>query len=194
MKKVDGNFIKKIFDHYWEAPLDVWETFAQQMQQRNFKKNEIIKEEGSIENFIDIIVRGSVGVFIWSDNNTKCLDLFYEEYFSCDYMSFIENRPSELFTMALEDTTLYSISRSEIEALYFDNVMGLKIVKAAAETLFVHKQKQQIALLTQTAENRYKTMLEESPELIQRTASKHIASYLGVTPESLSRIRNKFGG
>jgi len=192
MTHPDGAYIKRLFDEYFEAPLDLWESFAQQMTKRSYKKNEIIKEAGKTEHNIDIIVEGSVGVFLWMDNNTRCVDLFFEEYFSCDYMSFIENQPSELFTQALEPTELYSISRQDIEELYYDNVLGLKVVQAASQSLFLHKQRQQIALLTQTAEERYKSMLEETPEIIHRTASKHIASYLGVTPESLSRIRAKF--
>jgi len=191
MEKPEGVFIKRLFDPYFEAPLALWEEFSKQMIHRSFKKNEIIKDTDQTENHIDIIIEGSIGVFLWADNNTKCLDLFYKEYFSCDYMSYIENKPSVLFTQALENTEVFSISRRNIEALYDDNVIGLKIVRAATQSLFVHKQEQQIALLTQTAEERYLAMMQETPELIQNTASKHIASYLGITPESLSRIRNK---
>jgi len=192
MEKLEGSYIKTLFDPYFEAPLTLWEEFSKNMVRRSFKKNEIIKDVDETEKHIDIIIKGSIGVFLWTDNNAKCLDLFYEEYFSCDYMSYLENKPSELFTQALEATEVFSISRQNIEELYYDNVIGLKIVRAATESLFVHKQRQQIALLTQTAEERYRAMMEETPEILHRTASKHIASYLGVTPESLSRIRNKY--
>ena len=192
MNKLEGIHIKKLFDPYFEAPLAVWEEFSNHMTYRSFKKNEIIKDIDQTENFIDIIIKGSVGVFLWTDNNTKCLDLFYEDYFSGDFMSYLENKPSELFTMSLEATEVFSISKSKIAGLYGDNVMGLKIVNAATESLFLHKQKQQIDLLTKTAEERYHLMMKENPELLQRTASKHIASYLGVTPESLSRIKAKY--
>lgn len=192
MQQLDGLYIKKLFDPYFEAPLAVWQEFSKQMVHRTFKKNEIIKEADETEKYIDIIIKGSVGVFLWTDNNAKCVDLFYEEYFSCDYMSYLENKPSELFTQALEETEVFSISRQNIAALYDGNVIGLRIIRAATGSLFVHKQRQQIALLTQTAEERYRTMMEETPEILHRTASKHIASYLGVTPESLSRIRNKY--
>lgn len=192
MDQLQGIYIKKLFDPNFEAPLDVWEKFSSHMIHRSFKKNEVIKDVEQVENYIDIIIKGSIGVFLWTDNNTKCLDLFYEDYFSCDYMSYLEEKPTELFTMALEATEVYSISRKNIEDLYYNNIIGLKIVRAATETLFKHKQRQQINLLTKTAEERYQLMMQETPELLQRTASKHIASYLGVTPESLSRIRSKF--
>lgn len=192
MEQLDGIFIKRLFDPYFEAPLHLWEAFSQHMVKKAYKKNEVIKEADQTEKEMSIIIKGSVGVFLWTDNHTKCLDLFYEDDFSCDYMSYLENKPSELFTQALEHTEMFSISKSDIDELYYDSVIGLQIVRAATQSLFVHKQRQQIDLLTKTAEERYKMILDENPEIIQRTASKHIASYLGVTPESLSRIRNKY--
>ncbi len=192
MERPDELFLKQLFDYYFEAPLSVWATVIPHLTYREFKKNEIIKEAGQTEHNIDIILKGSIGVFFWTDNHPRCIDLFYEDYFSCDYMSYIENKPTELFTQALETTQVFSMNRSKIDALSEDTLIGLKIIRAAAQSLFLHKQRQQIEMLTLTAEERYKKMLELTPELIHRTASKHIASYLGVTPESLSRIRNKF--
>lgn len=192
MERPDELYLKKIFDFYFEAPLSVWATVTPHLTFKEFKKNEIIKDAGQTEHNIDIILKGSIGVFFWTDNHPRCIDLFYEDYFSCDYMSYIENKPSELFTQALESTQVCSMTRSKIDAISEDTLIGLKIIRAAAQSLFLHKQRQQIEMLTLTAEERYKKMMQQSPELIQRTASKHIASYLGVTPESLSRIRNKF--
>ena len=192
MEQPDGIYLKRLFDPYFEAPISVWEHVLPFITHKSYKKNEIIKASGNTEHSINIITKGSIGVFLWMDNNTRCLDLFYENFFSCDYMSYVENKPSELFTQALEQTEVYSMSRQNIESLYQDNLIGHQIVSAAAQSLFLHKQRQQIELLSHTAEERYGLMMSEKPELLHRTASKHIASYLGVTPESLSRIRKKF--
>lgn len=189
MDKIEGRYIKKIFDKYFEAPLELWNAFSDKMILRSFNKNEIIKPADTKEKYIDIIIKGSIGVFMWADNHNKCLDLFYEENFSCDYMSLLENEATGLFTQALEKTEVYSIAKQNIEELYEDNLIGLKIIRAATRSLFIHKQKQQIDLLSKTAEERYQSMLSENPDLILKTPSKHIASYLGITPESLSRIR-----
>jgi len=191
MERPDALHIKQLFDVYFEAPLSMWESFSQYMRPMVFKKNEIIKASGETEHQIGFILKGSIGVFLWTDNSPRCLDLYYEDYFTCDYMSYLERRPTEMFTQALETTEVLSISRTDIDALYDDNIIGLKIMRAASQTLFLHKQRQQIEMLTLTAEERYAKMLKETPDLIHRTASKHIASYLGVTPESLSRIRKK---
>lgn len=192
MPLIEGTYIKSIFDPDFEAPLELWNNFSKHLIQRNFKKNEIIKDINNSEKYIDIVISGSTGIFVWADKNLKCLDLFFEKDFSCDFMSFVENKSSELFTMALEATEVHSISKHDIEQLYFDNVPGLHIVRSAASALFVHKQKQQIEFMTRTAEQRFNLMIQERPEFIQRIASKHLASYLSITPESFSRIRKKY--
>jgi CRP-like cAMP-binding protein len=67
--------------------------------------------------------------------------------------------------------------------------MGMVIMRISAETSFIEKQQQQIELLTKSAEERYHILSIKYPNIFQRVAQKHIASYLGITPQSLSRIR-----
>ena len=67
--------------------------------------------------------------------------------------------------------------------------VGQIIIQISAETSFIDKQQQQIELLTKTAEERYKILLNKFPNIYNRVAQKYIASYLGITPQSLSRIR-----
>ena len=188
----NAKLIKSLFDKYFEAPLEVWSDFARHMVKNSFKKNETIKAEFKTERYIHLIISGSVGVFLWENDKTRCLDLFLENDFCTDYMSFLSKEPSPLRTMALEETEVISISRSNVEELYYDSITGLQIVRSAAESLFIHKQQQQIELLTMTAEDRYQKMMKENPEMISRIPGKHLASYLGIAPESMSRIRKKY--
>jgi CRP-like cAMP-binding protein len=184
-------FVKEIFDHFFNAPLEVWTSFASLLKRSSFKRNTLIKESGWTEKYLSIIEKGSAGIFLQKENSAICLDLFYEKDFFGDYMSFLIQQPTDLYTMALEDTVLLSISFSDLNTLYQRSPMGLNLGKVAAESLYIHKQTQQIELLTLTAEERYINLLERQPEIIQRTPQKHIASYLGITPESFSRIRKK---
>jgi len=186
-----GILIKNIFDPYFEAPLEIWESFAKYLEPKSFKKNELIKDTNQKEKYLSIITKGSAGVFLWKENSTICLDLCYENEFFGDYMSFLIQKPTELFTQAIEYTELLSISYSDLNALYKSSDIGLNIGRIASESLFIHKQTQQIDLLMLTAEERYLNLLERQPKIIQRTPQKHIASYLGITPESFSRIRKK---
>ncbi len=186
-----GILIKKIFDPHFEAPLEVWETFASFLKQSSYKKNEIIKGVNKTEKHLSIIIEGSAAIFLWKENSTVCLDLCYENEFFGDYMSFLTQKPTELFTQAIEPTEILSISYLDLNELYKRSQIGMHISRVAAESLFIDKQTQQIELLMLTAEERYLKLLERQPEIVQRTSQKHIASYLGITPESFSRIRKK---
>jgi CRP/FNR family transcriptional regulator, anaerobic regulatory protein len=95
-----------------------------------------------------------------------------------------------LETIALEDCEMLRISKQNFLKLK-ETPMGMMIFLNTAEASFVEKQQQQIDLLLKTAEQRYLDLLEKQPLLIQRTPQKHIASYLGITTQSLSRIRKK---
>ena len=182
--------LKKSFDKYFEAPLPVWEHFASFCELVTFKKNEIIKDANSIEKNGYFILSGSGGVFIWKENNYVCLDLMYEDAFFADYMSLITGQRSPMETMALEESEMLKIPKANIEQLK-QTSMGQFIFLISAESSYVEKQEQQIDLLLKTAEQRYKELLLKQPQLIQRTPQKHIASYLGITKQSLSRIRKK---
>ncbi len=186
-----GLLIKQIFDPFYEAPLEIWESFASFLQHKSYKKNEIIKAVNKKENELNIIIKGATGVFLWKENSTICLDLCFENEFFGDYMSFITQESTMLFTQAIEPTEVLSISYQELTKLYNSSTVGMNIGRIASESLFVHKQSQQIDLLTLTAEERYLKLLKRQPEIVLRTPQKHIASYLGITPESFSRIRKK---
>lgn len=178
------------FNKYFNAPLEVWESFASFCELVTFKKNEIIKSTGLTEKYGYFILQGSGGVFVWKGSNYVCLDLMYEDSFFADYMSLINKQPSPLETIALEKSKMLRISRDNVDKLK-ETPMGMLLFLISAEGSYVEKQQQQIDLLLKTAEERYIELLEKQPNLIQRTSQKHIASYLGITTQSLSRIRKK---
>ncbi len=182
--------LKSHFDHYFEAPLEVWKNFAGLSEEVSFRKNEIIKYAGQKEANAYFILEGAGGVFLWKETNYVCLDIILEHDFFADHMSLITGKPSPLETIALEPTKALKISRSNIDKLK-SSQFGALLFLIGAEHSFVEKQQQQIDLLLQTAEERYRNLLLKNPELIQRIAQKHIASYLGITTQSLSRIRKK---
>lgn len=182
--------LKASFDRYFEAPIEAWKQFSGLCDVVRFKKNEIIKKSGETERYGYFILSGSGGVFVRKENNYVCLDLMYEDAFFGDYMSLITCLPSPLETIALDNSEMLRISKENIAKLK-DTPMGSLLFLISAESSYVEKQQQQIDLLLKTAEQRYKELLEKQPNLIQRTPQKHIASYLGITTQSLSRIRKK---
>lgn len=183
--------VENVFAPYYKADMKIWKGFSGKIQVRKFSKSEIIKEYNAIEKYLNIIVKGSVGLFVWNGNRDICINLLYEDSFMTDYLSFLNQQPTVIKTEALEHTVLWSICYADLNGLYAANKTGLRIGKAIAEILYIKKQREQISLLTQNPEERYLQLITERPEIFQRTPLKVIASYLGLTAESLSRIRKR---
>ncbi len=180
--------LKRSFDLYFNAPVEAWIDFAKLCEPVCFEKDEIIKEQDAAERYFYFILSGSAGIFLWKENNFVCLDFAFENGFCCDYMSLLLRQPTQLQLVALEKSEMVRITSDN----YFKLVktpVGQLIHQISMESSFIEKQQQQIELLTKTAEERYKILSGKYPNIYQRVAQKHIASYLGITPQSLSRIR-----
>lgn len=186
-----GKQLKEIFDTIFNVDVELWDSFADKFIIREFKKNEIVKKADQTEHYLNFISIGSMGNFISSNGSETCISISVAKSFSSDYYSFLTQKPSVIYSTALESTQLLSISHNDLSNLYSKSNKGVWIGKTIAEQLFIQRQQTQIDLLTLTAEERYKKLLSEKPEIIQKIALKHIASYIGVTPESLSRLRKK---
>jgi CRP-like cAMP-binding protein len=184
------HILKNVFDNIFEAPIEVWKEFVDLCEEIEFRKNQTIKEEYSIAKYGYFLLKGSIGIFVWKENNYVCTDLFLENNFFADDISLLTGKPSPIKIVSLEKSTLLRISKSNIDKLK-DTPMGKILFLAGEQNSNVEKQNRQIDLLTKSAEERYLNLLNNRPKIIQRIHQKHIASYLGITPQSLSRIRKK---
>jgi CRP-like cAMP-binding protein len=185
-----AELIKKAFDPYFDVPIKAWKAFADLGETITISRDEVLKTANTPERYLYFILKGSGGILLWNNNNFVCIDLCYEGDFFGDYMSFLTGQSTLLEVVAFENCELFRISKERFEKLNSISDFGDKICRFAAEGLFIHKQAQQIDLLTKTAAERYAQLLERQPDIILRTPQKHISSYLGITPQSLSRLRN----
>lgn len=181
--------LKTAFDKFYPAPIEAWEEFAAYCEPINFAKEEVIKAAHTIEKYFYFILKGSAGLFLWKENHSVCLDFAFEYGACCDFMSLLTRKPTELEVLALEKSEMLRIPADTFYALS-QKTVGQMIFHNSIQESFIDKQQQQIELLTKTAEERYHLLDVRYPGIHQRVAQKHIASYLGITPQSLSRIRS----
>jgi CRP-like cAMP-binding protein len=180
--------LKNTFDAFFNAPIETWDEFVSHCEVVQFKKDEVIKAENSKERYFYFILKGSVGIFLWKENNFVCLDFAFDQQFCADYMSLLTKQVTPLQVVALENTEMLRMTTNSYD-LITQQPIGKIIRLVAAEMSFVGKQQQQIELLTLSAKERYQIMLQMFPNIQNRIAQNHIASYLGITPQSLSRIK-----
>lgn len=183
--------IKQIFDVYYPVDIKFWVEFSKVVECRTFARNEVVKAYDKTEKFINILASGSVGHFVPYEHKDICINLYYENQIFSDYLSFVTQKPTVIKTECIEDTELWSVSFQNLQELYGKSDRSLLIGKAISDIMFTAKQSEQIDLLTLSPTERYMKLIRERPKIFQRTPLKIVASYLGIAPESLSRIRKK---
>lgn len=184
-----AKMLKQAFDHYWEVPLKEWEPLARSGQIKTVEPETIIKRADKVEKSLNLIISGSICVLVWNENNFLCTDLLFDHEFALDYLSFITRKSTPYEVRTMEKTELFTVSYADFEKFTLKSSYGDKIWRYATQALYIDKHYQQLQLLTMTATQRYKLLLEHQSNLVQRIPQKYIASYLGVTQQSLSRMR-----
>jgi signal-transduction protein with cAMP-binding, CBS, and nucleotidyltransferase domain len=180
--------LKNIFDPFVCLNIQVWENFEKLGIVENFSKETILKVSNAKEKYLNIILKGNGGNLIWNKNNFVCIDIAFENEFLFDYMSFTLQKPTPIEVRLFEESTVFRISHQNFQQTLINGNFGEKITRLVAETSFIDKQQQQINLLTKTAKERYIELLQNRKG-IEKMPLKYLASYLGITPQSLSRIR-----
>ncbi len=169
-----------------------WEFFSSKLQRKIFSKKEIITKIGQIENYISFIEKGIVRVLIPKNEEEEITFGFsFENEFISAYDSFLMQSPSKYQLETLAETSMLSISYSDLQEVYQKTKIGNLIGRLVAERLFILKSNRALSLLNDSAEKRYLKLFTERPNLIKEIPLKYIASYIGVTPQSLSRIRKQ---
>lgn len=170
-----------------------WEIFSSKLVARTFKRKEILLEAGMVENYISFIQSGSVRLYIPKEDVDKeiTFGFCFENQFVSAYDSFLVQEPSSHAVQALTDTAMLSISYQDLQEVYRKTTIGNHIGRLTAEDLFITKSKRLQSLLDQTASERYISLFKERPQLLKEIPLKYVSSYIGVTPQALSRIRKK---
>jgi len=185
-----AEILKKSFDKYYDAPLEAWKYFVDLCEQLEFEKKDVIKQADKKAHYGYFLLEGAIGSFVWKNDTYICLDLIIENDFFGDDLSLFSGKSSPIEIIALEKSSVLRISRSNIDELR-KTPIGALLFSIGDQKALVEKENKQIELMTQTAEERYIHILRSKPELIQRISQKNIASYLGISTQSLSRIRSK---
>lgn len=157
---------------------------------KSYPKGTALFEEGEVTNKSYLIIEGCVRTFILTEGNDITTE-FYTEFDSFTPSSTITGTPSNCFASCLEESVLL-VSTPEIENKVFEKFPAFeKLCRIFSEKLMARKQVSFEQFRTFTPEQRYLHLIESRPDLIQRVPQYHLASYLGIRPESLSRIRKR---
>ena len=160
-------------------------------KEKTYKKGDYFLTEGQICKQVGFISKGLMRYYINHDGEEKTYAFSQENDFVCNYESFLPQRPSSKIIQALEDCDVLVISHADLQIFYANVREGERFGRIAIESVFLQLLKDINSFYTETPELRYVRFLKNHADLQQRVSQYHIASFVGVKPQSLSRIRKR---
>lgn len=165
--------------------------FLKLLKVKTYKCGEIILQNGQIDNYLSFLKNGLIRYFVNNDGKEFTFDFIFPNSFYCHYDSFYSRNPTQFYSEALTDTEVYIIHFDDLTALFETCAFAKDLSRIAVEKLLEKKIKRELSLLIDSPKERYLNLLKEQPGLLQSIPQKYLATYLGIVPETLSRIRKR---
>lgn len=184
--------IIKHFNNY--LPLDDRESevLTSRLTERKIKRKQYILQEGDICKYFTYVVEGCFKMYGVDHSGAEHNLVFTAENdWIADIDSLHKERPSKLFIEAVEPSTILQISKGDLWYLYTNFPKFDRNFRVIIEDKYIELQNRLLQTFSTTAYQRYESFLEQYPNLSNRLPNTQIASYLGITPEFLSKIRNE---
>lgn len=157
---------------------------------RKISKKECFAEIGKVCTKVLFVNRGYFRFYHLDINGNEITsDFYFGPCFITSYTSFITANPSFVNVQAMVDMDVLEFSRSDLYDLYLQHPSIERLGRMVAETVAIASEEHLFLLLNQSAEMRYKRLMERNPDYVNTIPLQYIASYLGITKETLSRMR-----
>ncbi len=153
------------------------------------KRNEYLKVKGSIDTNIYFVVNGSLRIFVLDALEEHTIRFGYKNNLIAALDSFLSEQPSDLYIQVLKNTTLKVLKKSVFMNFIASSSKNTKTWQLILENFALQQMERERDILTTSPVERYNRVLKRSPQLFQEIPNKYIASYLRMTPETLSRIK-----
>lgn len=168
------------------------ELILSKFEERTYKKKEYLLRSGNLSNYEFFVTKGCARIYITDYNGVEHNSFFpVENWWVGDLQSFINYSPATFSIQALEETHVLAISSKNWKALIKEVPSFLKYSHTLFLNSVIGQQDRIVQGLSFTAQERYASFIKTYPNLVQRISLKHIASYLGITPEFLSILRSR---
>ena len=153
------------------------------------ERNEYLKLKGSTDTNIYYVESGSLKIYVLDDYEEQIIRFGYKGDLVVSLDSFLTNKPSDYFIQVIKKTVLKVITKAQLEA-YLQNDDHKNWWTKVLENLVLQQLEREIDLLTNSPRERYRRVFERSPQLFQEIPDRHIANYLRMSAETLSRLKS----
>ena len=182
------SYYRKLVPHISNTELQALE---QCLSIRQIAKGDFLVRSGQICKHVSFINTGLVRLFYASDGKDISIGFVGAGDYTSEYESFLTKKPAAQNIEALTDVEVIDLAFDDMQRLYKEYPVFQEFGRRIAEHLFIMLNQRNTALLATSPEDRYKNMIAKNPTLLQQVPQYMLASFIGVTPEHLSRIRKK---
>ncbi len=171
-------------------------TFCLECGERHeYGKREFLCRAGDRTMQLGYIVTGGVHYVCTDAGGTMhTIGFRFEDDFAADYSSFLQCKTPAVDIMTLERSVIYTITGEQLHDFIESSALTKHLARRIGEQLFIAAYERLLASYTTTPEQRYRNLLAEYSDILNRVPMKIIASFIGIAPESLSRIRQRIAG
>lgn len=185
--------IEVLFDHI-QKKVSLTERDKETIQTffvpKKVRKRQYLLQEGDICKNMTFVAKGLIRSYNVDEKGEEHMSVFgWEGWWISDFNSFLSGEPAVFNIDAIEDSQLLLISRADYEALMLSVPVMDRYFRILYQNSIVTKERRLMSSITHTAEEKYVQLAESNPKLIERVPQNLIASYLGIAPETLSRIK-----
>jgi CRP-like cAMP-binding protein len=166
--------------------------FTSLLKERKLRKKQYLLQAGDASRYEHFVSKGLLRAYTVDAKGQEHIAMFaMEGWWTSDLYSFLTNTPATQHIDALEDSEVLSIEKPDLERLYTEVPKFERFFRILLQNAFVANQQRILASISQTAEEQYLNFIKKYPSLEQRIPQHQIASFLGITPETISRIRKQ---
>ncbi len=153
------------------------------------KRNEFLKVEGSVDVNLYMVEQGCIRIFVIDEYEEHTIRFGYANNLIAALDSFISEQPSDLYMQALRKSQLKVLAKDRFMGFVHNNDDAFELWYKVLESMVYQQMERERDILTSSPLDRYRRVFNRSPQLFQEVPDKYIASYLRMTPETLSRIK-----
>ncbi len=187
--------MQELFNHiqgYYKLSSDALHILSESFEEVVFSKNDFLLQAGNTCRHLYFIKHGAVRGYYILENKEITHWFGFENDFVTSFHSFITGEASVENIQVIEGSILWKISKEKLNKLFNQYHEIERLVRIAYEKYYIRLEERFVNAQFKTAAERYESLILQSPHILERVSLGYIASYLGISQETLSRIRNRF--
>jgi CRP/FNR family transcriptional regulator, anaerobic regulatory protein len=187
----DFSAIRNFISRFVSFSEEEWNAHQAFLSKRSIKKGGYLLRAGEVCNYVTFINKGFFRIYHTVGDEERTANFAFDGNYVTDYSSFVSRLPSADNIVAMEDAEVLNLHYDDLQKAYEQYPVWQKFGRKVAEYIILFMADRNRSLLFLTPEQYYIKVMKDRPKVIANVPLKYIASYLGVTPEALSRIRKR---